>query len=133
MSKIDAPCQAVLTTTRHLADVDTQQDIAPDTPEGAAPFEEEDRAVRQLQGEFAGCNIPAVPASRRKPFEDSQHLADLWNQFFEAPVDSPQEESLEAELNRQYDVLRTDLQVMCQAGEYNHVTGPLTTSRWRGQ
>jgi hypothetical protein len=113
MSKIDAPCQAVLTTTRHLADVDTQQDTAPDTPEGAAPFEEEERAFRQLQGEFAGCNIPAVPASCRKPFEDSQHLADLWNQFFAAPVDSPQEESLEAELNRQYDVLRTDLQVMC--------------------
>jgi hypothetical protein len=114
MGKIDAPCQAVLTTARHLADVDAQQDTAPDTPEGDALFDEEERAFRQLQGEFAGCNIPAVPAPCRKPFEDSQHLADLWNQFFAAPIDSPQEETLETELNRQYDVLRSELQVMCQ-------------------
>jgi hypothetical protein len=114
MGKVDAPCQAVLTTTRHLADVDKQQDTAPDTPEGAAPFDEEERAFGQLQGQFAGCNIPAVPAPCRKPFEDSQHLADLWNQFFASPVGSPQEESLEVELNRQYDLLRTDLQVMCR-------------------
>lgn len=114
MNKVDAPCQAVLTTTRHLADVDTQQDTAPDTPEGTAPFDEEERAFGQLQGEFPGCNIPAVPAPCRKPFEDSQHLADLWNQFFAAPLDSPQEESLEVELNRQYDALRSDLQGMCR-------------------
>jgi hypothetical protein len=115
MAKIDAPCQAVLSTARHLADVDNQQDPAPiDSPELDALLVEEERAFGQLQGEFGGCNIPAIPAPCRKPFEDSQQLASLWNQFFNAPVDSPQEAAAETELNRQYDVLRSDLQVMCR-------------------
>jgi hypothetical protein len=115
MGTIAAPCQAVLTTTRRLADIDSQQDAAPiDSPQLDALLEEEDRTFIQLRDESAACNVPAVPTPCRKPFEDSQQLANLWNQFISAPFDSPQEDAALTELDRQYDVLRSDLQVMCQ-------------------
>lgn len=115
MTKIDPGCQDVLTTARHAADVDSQEDTVPvESPQFDQLLEDEERTLGQLETELGACNVAAVPAPCRRPFEDSQQLPRLWNEFIASPLDSPQEEALEAELNRQYDAFRSDIQSMCR-------------------
>jgi hypothetical protein len=114
-AKIDAPCQAALTTARHAADVDNQEDTVPeDSPQLEALVDDEERTLGQLKNELGACNVPAVVAPCRKPFETAQQLKPLWDQIQNAPLDSPQEQAAEDELNRQYDILRSDLPAMCR-------------------
>jgi len=113
-AKIDPACQTALTTARHLSDVDNQLEATPENaPGGQAIFDEEDRSMTQLRNDLAACNVPAVPTPCRKPFETSGRLPDLWRQFLDSPLDSPQEQALDDELVRQFNALRADLQAMC--------------------
>jgi hypothetical protein len=113
-AKIEAPCQAALNTARHLSDVDAQLEAtSEEAPQGGALFDEEDRTMGQLRNDLGGCNVPGIPAPCRKPFETAQGLPDLWNQFIDSAVDSPQEQALIDELTRQFGVLRSDMQAMC--------------------
>jgi hypothetical protein len=113
-AKIEPPCQTALNTARHLADVDSQLEATSENdPAGGAIFDEEDRSMTQLRNDLGACNIPAVPMPCRKPFETSQGLPDLWNQFIESAVDSPQEQALDDELVRQFNTLHADLLAMC--------------------
>jgi hypothetical protein len=114
-AKIEPPCQAVLSTARHLADVDSQERPLPeDSPQYEALVDEEFRSFGQLQGEFGGCNVAGVPAPCRKPFETSRHLSEVWDQYQASALDSPQEQALLDELVRTYDGLRNELQAICR-------------------
>lgn len=114
-ANVDPPCQAMLSTARHLADVDSQERPLPeDSPQYEALVDEEFRAFGQLQGEFGSCNVAGVPAPCRKPFETSRHLSETWNQYQASALDSPQEQALLDELTRTYDALRNDLAAMCR-------------------
>ena len=114
-AKVEPPCQAVLSTARHLADVDSQERPLPeDSPQYEALVDEEFRAFGQLQNEFSGCNVAGVAAPCRKPFETSRHLSEVWDQYQASALDSPQEQALLDELIRTYDALRNDLAAMCR-------------------
>jgi hypothetical protein len=114
-AKVEQPCQSVLSTARHLADVDSQEGPLPeDSPQLQALVDEEFRAFGQLQNGLGGCNVAGVPAPCQKPFETSRHLSEVWNQFQASVVDSPQEQTLYDELTRTYDALRNDLSAMCR-------------------
>ena len=116
MTKIDQPCQAALTTARHLSDINTQGEGVPlDSPQFEALGQELLRTFSQLQNEVGGtCNVSSVIAPCRRPFEDAQHTVELWKQFPTTDPASPQGEALVNELTRQFEVLRTDLQSMCR-------------------
>lgn len=114
-TKVEAPCQSVLNTARHLADVDGQERPLPDdSPQYEALVDEEFRAFGQLQNEFGSCNVTGVPAPCRKPFDTSRHLSEVWDQYQASALDSPQEQALLDELTRTYDALRNDLAAMCR-------------------
>jgi hypothetical protein len=114
-AKIDGPCQTALTTARHAADVDTQEDTVPtDAPQAGALLDDEEQTLGQLQNELGACNVPGVPAPCRKPFEDAQQFKPLWDQIFATSASTPQTEAAENELNRQYDIFRSDVPVMCR-------------------
>jgi hypothetical protein len=114
-ARIEPPCQSVLSTARHLAEVDSQERPLPeDSPQYEALVDEEFRSFGQLQSEFGSCNVAGVPAPCRKPFETSRHLSEVWDQYQASALDSPQEQALLDELVRTYDGLRNDLQAICQ-------------------
>jgi hypothetical protein len=113
--KVEPPCQAVLTTARYLTEVDAQEAPLPDdSPQLDSLVDEELRAFGQLQTEFGGCNVAGVPAPCQKPFETARRLAEVWNQYWAAALDSPEEQALYDELIRTYDALRNDLAAMCR-------------------
>jgi len=114
-ARFEPPCQSVLSTARHLADVDSQEGPLPEDSTQLQPLvDEEFRSFGQLQNEFGGCNVAGAPAPCRKPFETARHLSEVWNQFQASVVDSPQEQALYDELTRTYDALRNDLGAMCR-------------------
>jgi hypothetical protein len=118
VTKIDAPCRAVLDTTQRLPDL-TSQYLAvapnPESPQEIAQFDEMNRVVfGQFRTQFAACNIAGLPAPCRKVFQTSQHLAEVWNQFGASEQGSPLEQAQKDELARQADALRSDLQGMCR-------------------
>jgi hypothetical protein len=114
-TRIDAPCQAALTTARHLTEVDSQEAPLPeDSPQLEALVDEEYRAFSQLQTELGACNVAGVPAPCRRPFDTSRHLSETWNQYQASALDSPQEQALYDELTRTYDGLRNDLGAVCR-------------------
>jgi hypothetical protein len=114
-AKIDGPCQTALATARHAADVDNQEDTVPDTsPQAEALLDDEERTLAQLQNELGACNLPGVPAPCRKPFETAQQLKPLWDQIFATSESTPQTQAAENELNRQYDIFRSDVPAMCR-------------------
>jgi hypothetical protein len=114
-AKIDPACQTVLTTGRHLADVNDQFEASPEgSAEENAALDEFERTITQLRDQLAGaCNAAAVVAPCHKPFETAQHVVDLWNQYPTTDVNSPQADAIDNELTRQFQVLRTDLGAMC--------------------
>jgi hypothetical protein len=114
-AKVEQPCQSVLSTARHLGDVDSQEGPLPeDSPQLQALVDEEFQAFGQLQNGLGRCNVAGVPAPCRKPFDTARHLSEVWNQFQASVVDSPQEQALYDELTRTYDALRSDLGAMCR-------------------